>query len=118
MAIKGLVGAVYQNNTAPLSDNIALLFDWILEAEHRKEYTYGPELHGVLNDWHVKAEAYWAPETMPQGQYFVRLFIGKGKDLRCLAGQVELPTLQKTDGIFESDINLNGIGGIKCETKQ
>ena len=118
MAIKGLVGAVYQNNTAPLSDNIALLFDWILEAEHRKEYTYGPELHGVINDWHVKTEAYWAPETMPQGQYFVRLFIGKGKDLRCLAGQVELPTLQKTDGICESSIKLNGIGGIKCETKQ
>ena len=118
MAIKGLVGAVYQNNTAPLSDNIALLFDWILEAEHRKEYTYGPELHGVLNDWHVKAEAYWAPETMPQGQYFVRLFIGKGKDLRCLAGQVELPTLQKTDGICESEIRLNGIGGVRCETRQ
>ena len=118
MAIKGMVGAVYQNNTAPISDNIALILNWILEAEHRKEYTYGPELHGVLNDWHVKTEAYWAPETMPQGQYFVRLFIGKGKDLRCLAGQVELPTLQKTDGIFESAINLNGMGGIKCETKQ
>jgi len=118
MAVKGLVGAVYVDDAAPLSDNIALLFDWTLEVQHRKEYTYGPELHGILNDWHVKAEAYWAPETMPQGQYFVRLFIGKGKDLRCLAGQVELPTLQKTDGICESSIKLNGIGGIKCETKQ
>lgn len=118
MAIKGLVGAVYQNNTAPLSDNIALLFDWILEAKHRKEYTYGPELHGVLNDWHVKAEAYWAPETMPQGQYFVRLFIGKGEDLRCLTGEIELPALEKTDGIEETTIKLIGIGGIKCETKQ
>jgi len=118
MAIKGMVGAVYQNNTAPLSDNIALILNWTLEVEHRKEYTYGPELHGILNDWHVTAEAYWAPETMPQGQYFVRLFIGKGKDLRCLAGQVELPTLQKTDEICESSIKLNGTGGVKCETKQ
>lgn len=118
MAVKGLVGAVYVDDAAPFSDNIALLFDWVLEAEHRKEYTYGPELHGILNDWQVKAEAYWAPETMPQGQYFVRLFIGKGKDLRCLTGYVELPRLQKTDGIFESDINLNGTGGVKCETKQ
>ena len=118
MAVKGLVGAVYEDDAAPLSDNIALLFDWILEAEHRKEYTYGPELHGIPTGWHVKAEAYWAPETMPQGQYFVRLFIGKGKDLRCLAGQVELPVLQNTDGICESEISLNGIGGVKCETKQ
>ena len=118
MAVKGLVGAVYVDDAAPLSDNIALLFDWILEAEHRKEYTYGPELHGILNDWHVKAEAYWAPEQLPKGPAFVRLFIGKGKDLRCLAGQVELQTLQKTDGICESSIKLNGIGGIKCETKQ
>ena len=118
MAIKGLVGAVYENDTALVSDNIALLFDWILEAEHRKEYTYGPELHGIPTGWHVKAEAYWAPETMPQGQYFVRLFIGKSKDLRCLAGQVELTVLQKTDGICESSIKLNGIGGVRCETKQ
>ena len=118
MAVKGLVGAVYVDDAAPFSDNIALLFDWTLEVQHRKEYTYGPELHGILNAWHVKAEASWAPETMPQGQYFVRLFIGKGKDLRCLAGQVELPTLQKTDGICESEIRLNGIGGVRCETKQ
>ena len=118
MAVKGLVGAVYVDDAAPLSDNIALLFDWILEAEHRKEYTYGPELHGILNDWHVKAEAYWAPEQLPKGPAFVRLFIGKGKDLRCLAGQVELPTLQKTDGICESEIRLNGIGGVRCETRQ
>ena len=118
MAVKGLVGAVYVDDAAPLSDNIALLFDWILEAEHRKEYTYGPELHGILNDWHVKAEAYWAPEQLPKGPAFVRLFIGKGKDLRCLAGQVELPTLQKTDGICESSIQLNGIGGVRCETRQ
>ena len=118
MAVKGLVGAVYEDDAAPLSDNIALLFDWILEAEHRKEYTYGPELHGILNDWHVKANAYWAPEQVPKGPAFFRLFIGKGKDLRCLAGQVELPTLQKTDGICESSIKLNGTGGVKCETKQ
>lgn len=118
MAIKGIVGAVYENDTASLNDNIALLFNWILEVEHRKEYTYGPELHGIPVGWHVKAEAYWAPEAMPQGQYFVRLFIGKGDDMRCLAGQVELPTLQKTDGICESSIKLNGIGGVRCETKQ
>jgi len=116
--IKGLVGAVYEDDAAPLSDNIALLFDWILEAEHRKEYTYGPDLHGILNDWHVTAKACWAAEQVPKGKAFVRLFIGKGKDLRCLAGQVELPTLQKTDGICESSIKLNGIGGVKCETKQ
>jgi len=118
MAVKGLVGAVYVDDAAPVSDNIALLFDWTLEVQHRKEYTYGPELHGILNDWQVKAKAYWAPEQLPKGPAFVRLFIGKGKDLRCLAGQVELPTLQKTDGICESEIRLDGIGGVKCETKQ
>ena len=118
MAVKGLVGAVYVDDAAPFSDNIALLFDWTLEVQHRKEYTYGPELHGILDDWHVKAEAYWAPEQLPKGPAFVRLFIGKGKDLRCLAGQVELPTLQKTDGICESEIRLNGIGGVRCETRQ
>ena len=118
MSIKGLVGAVYKNDTAPPTDNIALLFDWVLEVEHRKEYTYGPELHAVSTGWSVKVEAYWVPESMPKGHAFVRLFIGKGKDLRCLAGQVELPTLQKTDGICESSIKINGTGGVKCETKQ
>ncbi len=118
MAIRGIIGAVYESETAPVSENVALLFDWTLEVQQRKEFTYGPELHGIPTDWQVKAEAYWAPETMPQGQYFVRLFIGKGEDLRCLAGQIELPALQKTDGICESSIKLNGIGGIKCETKQ
>lgn len=117
MAIKGLIGAVYENNTALLTDNIVLLFDWKLEVEHRKGFTYGPELYGFLIGWHVEAEAYWTPETVPQGQYFVRLFIGKGEDLRCLTGQVELPTLQKTDGICESEIRLDGVGGVKCETE-
>ena len=116
--IKGLVGAVYENNTAPVSDNIALILNWTLEVERRKGLTYGPELHAVFTGWRIKAEAYWAAEKIDKGQVFVRLFIGKGKDLRCLAGQVELPTLQKTDGICESSIKLDGIGGIKCETKQ
>jgi hypothetical protein len=115
--IKGLVGAVYKNDTAPTTDNIALLFDWVLEVEHRKGLTYGPELHAVSTGWSIKAEAYWAAEKIDKGQVFVRLFIGKDKDLRCLAGQVELPTLQKTDGICESSIKLNGTGGVKCETK-
>ena len=118
MAIKGMVGAVYEDDAAPLSDNIALILNWTLEVEHRKEYTYGPELHAVSTGWSVKAEAYRAAEQVPKGPAFVRLFIGKGKDLRCLAGQVELPTLQKTDGICESSIKLNGTGGVKCETKQ
>ncbi len=113
--IKGLVGAVYEDDAAPLSDNIALLFDWILEAEHRKEYTYGPELHGILNDWHVTAKACWVAEKIDKGQVFVRLFIGKGKDLRCLAGQVELPTLQKTENIHETEIKLHGVGLIRQE---
>lgn len=65
-----------------------------------------------------RLKAYKAGENIETGEVFVRLFIGKGKDLRCLTGYVELPRLQKTDGIFESEINLNGIGGIKCETKQ
>ena len=118
MAVKGLVGAVYADNTAPVSDNIALILNWTLEVEHRKEYTYGPELHAIPIGWYVTAQAYWAVENIETGEVFVRLFIGKGKDLRCLTGYVELPRLQKTDGIFESEINLNGIGGIKCETKQ
>ena len=118
MSIKGLVGAVYEDEAAPLSDNIALLFDWVLEVEHRKEYTYGPELHAVSTGWSVKAEAYWAAEQVPKGKAFVRLFIGKGEDLRCLAGEIELPALEKTDGIEETTIKLNGTGGvILCETK-
>ena len=118
MAIKGLVGAVYENDTAPLTDNIALLFDWKLEVEHQRGLTYGPELHGFLTGWYVTAQAYWTAEPMSKGKAFVRLFIGKGEDLRCLAGPVELSTLQKTDGICESEIRLDGIGGVRCETGQ
>ena len=115
MAIRGIVGAAYESDAAPISDNIALLFDWILEVEHRKEYTYGPELHGILNDWHIKAEAYWAPEQVPKGKAFVRLFIGKGKDLRCLAGNVELPALKMAEEITEMKITFEGIGQLTQE---
>lgn len=119
MAIKGLVGAVYENSAAPLTDNIVLLFDWKLEVEHRKGFTYGPELHGVLTGWHVMAQAYWAAEPVPEGPAFIRLFIGKGDDIRCLAGEVKLPALKEINGIHEGTIKLNGIGGIDiCETKQ
>lgn len=118
MKIRGLVGAVYEDDTVPVTNNIALIFDWSLDAEYREECTFGPVWHEVLTSWHVKAKAYWAPEQLPKGPAFVRLFIGKGKDLRCLVGQVELPVLQNTDGICESEIRLNGIGGVRCETKQ
>lgn len=118
MAIRGIVGAVYADEAAPVSENIALLFDWTLEVQQRKEFTYGPELHGIPTGWHVAVQAYWTEKDLQQDKAFIRLFIGKGKDNRCLAGQVELPTLQKTDGICESEIRLNGIGGVKCETKQ
>ncbi len=117
MAIKGIVGAVYEDDTAPISDNIALLFNWTLEVEHRKEYTYGPELHGIPVSWHVKAEAYWAVKKLQRKTACVRLFIDKGSDARCLAGYVELPSLKKTDGIRESTITLTGVGGIRCETR-
>lgn len=118
MAMRGLVGAVYKNDAAPVSENIALLFGWTLEVQHRKEYTYGPELHAIPIGWHVKAEAYWTVEAIEKGQAFVRLFIDKGEDMRCLAGQVELPALKKTEGVCESDIKLDGIGRLTlCETK-
>ena len=110
MAVKGLVGAVYEDDAAPFSANIALLFDWVLEVQHRKEYTYGPELHGVLTGWHVKAESYWASKNIPQGRYFVRLFIGKGDDMRCLAGPVELLTLKKTENIYKVKNQFEGVG--------
>ncbi|NSW93025.1 MAG: hypothetical protein HPY74_20690 [Firmicutes bacterium] len=113
--IKGMIGAVYIDSAAPVPDNVALLFNWTLEVEHRKAYTYGPELHGVPTDWYVKSEAYWATEKIQKGQFFVRLFIGKGKDVRCLAGNVEALALQKTDGINESAIRLNGIGLLSQE---
>ena len=109
MAVMGLIGAVYESETAPVSENIALLFDWVLEVQQRKEFTYGPELHAIPNSWYVKAEAYWAPEAMTQGQYFVRLFIGKGDDARTLAGNVELPTLKMTEEITEMKITFEGI---------
>ena len=115
MAIMGLIGAVYESDAAPVSENIALLFDWILEVQHRKEYTYGPEIHGVLTGWHVKAESYWVSKNIQQGRYFVRLFIGKGEDRRCLAGQVELPAIKRTDAINETEIRMEGIGPIVQE---
>ncbi len=110
MIIKGRVGAVYSDDTAPLSDNIALLFDWTLHAEHRDEFTFGPELRGMLTSWHVTAESYWAEKNIPKGQAFVRLFISKGKGTCCLVGPVQLPALQKTDGIYETEIKLQGVG--------
>ena len=109
MAIRGLVGAVYEDEAAPVSENIALLFDWTLEAKQRKEYTYGPELHGIPVGWHVAVQTYWASKNIPQGRYFVRLFIGKDEDKRCLAGYVELPTMKQTDTINETEIIMNGI---------
>ena len=118
MAIRGIIGAVYESETAPVSENVALLFDWTLEVQQRKEFTYGPELYAIPTGWSVKAEAYWAAEQVPKGKAFVRLFIGKGEDLRCLTGEIELPALEKTDGIEETTIKLNGTGGvILCETK-
>ena len=110
MAIKGMIGAVYESDAAPVSENIALIFDWTLEVQHSKEFTYGPELHGIPTGWHVKAEAYWAPETIPQRRYFVRLFIGKGDDARTLAGNVELPALKMAEEITEMKITFEGIG--------
>ena len=115
MAIRGIVGAVYKSETAPIPDNIALIFDWALEVQHRKEYTYGPEIHGVPTGWYAKAESYWATETIPQGRYFVRLFVGKGNDRRCLVGQIELPAMKHTDDINETEIRMEGIGPIKQE---
>jgi len=68
VAIKGMVGAVYQNNTAPISDNIALILNWTLEVEHRKGFTYGPELHAVSTGWSVKAEAYGQQSRCQKGK--------------------------------------------------
>jgi len=110
MAIRGMVGAVYESDAAPISENIALLFDWTIEVQQRKEYTYGPEIHSVPTGWHVKAESYWAPKTILQGRYFVRLFIGKGDDTRTLAGNVELPALKMAEEITEMKITFEGIG--------
>ena len=115
MAIRGMVGAVYESETAPISENVALLFDWTLEVQHSKDFTYGPELHGIPTGWHVKAKSYWAAKALPKGQAFVRLFIGKGEDKRCLAGQVELPVLKKTDGINASEIRLEGVSLLEQE---
>jgi len=115
MAIRGMVGAVYESETAPISENVALLFDWTLEAQHRKEYTYGPELHAIPNSWHVKAGAYWAKENLTKKQAFIRLFIGKGDDMRCLAGQVELPVLKKTENICKVKNQFEGVGLLRQE---
>jgi len=117
--IKGMVGAVYENDTAPISDNIGLLLNWELEHDTKKEVTFGiegPELHGIPADWHVKAQAYWMAKTIDEELVFIRLFIGKGADMRCLTGFAENPALQKTDEICKTTIKLYGIGGISCET--
>jgi len=110
MAIRGMVGAVYESETAPVSENIALLFDWTLEVQQRKEFTYGPELHAIPNSWYIKASAYWTAKKLSEGKAYVRLFIGKGKDLRCLAGNVELPALKMAEEITEMKITFEGIG--------
>jgi len=115
MAIRGLVGAVYKNEAAPVSDNIALLFDWTLEVQQRKEFTYGPEMHMIPEGWHVKVKAYWVAKALSKSQAYVRLFIGKGEDRRCLAGQVELPAIKRTDAINETEIRMEGIGPIVQE---
>ena len=115
MAIRGIVGAVYESDAAPVSENIALLFDWTLETEQRKEFTYGPQMHIVNEGWHIKASAYWAVKKLSEGKAYVRLFIGKGEDKRCLAGQVELPVLKKTDGINASEIRLEGVSLLEQE---
>ena len=115
MAIRGLIGAVYESETAPVSENVALLFDWVLEVQQRKEFTYGPELHGIPTGWHVTAQAYWTEKDLRQGKAFIRLFIGKDEDKRCLAGHVELPTMKQTDVINETEIRMEGIGPIKQE---
>ena len=115
MAIRGMVGAVYESETAPISENIALLFDWTLEVQQRKEFTYGPQLHVIPEGWHVKAKSYWAAKALPKGQAYVRMFIGKGNDRRCLVGQIELPAMKHTDAINETEIRMEGIGPIKQE---
>ena len=115
MAIKGMVGAVYESETAPISENIALLFDWTLEVQQRKEFTYGPELHGIPTGWHVAVQAYWTEKDLQQDKAFIRLFIGKDEDKRCLAGHVELPAMKQTDAINETEIRMEGIGPITQE---
>ena len=115
MAIRGMVGAVYESETAPVSENIALLFDWTLEVQQRKEFTYGPELHGIPTGWHVAVQAYWAEKDLQQDKAFIRLFIGKGEDKRCLAGQIELPKIKMTKYICEEVLRLEGIGPIVQE---
>jgi len=115
MAIRGLVGAVYEDEAAPVSENIALLFDWTLEVQQRKEFTYGPELHGIPTGWYVTVQAYWTEKDLQHNKAFIRLFIGKGEDKRCLAGQVELPVLKKTDGINVSEIRLEGVSLLEQE---
>ena len=115
MAIRGIVGAVYADEAAPVSENIALLFDWTLEAKQRKEYTYGPELHGIPTGWHVAVQAYWAEKDLQQDKAFVRLFVGKAEDKRCLAGQIELPKIKMTKDICEEVLRLEGIGPIVQE---
>ena len=113
--IRGLVGAVYADAAASMYDNIALLFDWTLDVDHDMGHTYGPELHGVPSGWMVTAEAYWAGEGFTGGEGFVRLFIGRGDDPRCLAGLVRIPAIVKMNGICETAVRLDGIGPVTQE---
>jgi len=115
MAIKGIVGAVYEDDTAPISDNVALLFDWTLQVDIRKEYTYGPELHGVPVGWWVKAKGYWTMKKLPKKQMYVRLFLYKGTDKRCLAGWAQVPVLKKANTLTSAEVVLHGVEHIKQE---
>jgi hypothetical protein len=118
MAMKGLIGAVYQNDAAPIKDNTALIFNWTLEIDSLKDLTFGPQLNAIPHESVIKAEAYWSKTDITKCPVFIRLFIKKEGDVQNIQGNVELlDSLKKSDYINEIPIKLLGIGGLRCETR-
>lgn len=127
MAITGLVGAVYTDDAAPVSDNVGLIFRWLLDVDVEFVRTFGtdgPELYGVPGQWTVQAEAYWGDERFAAlvGELVtVRLFLGAGESRRCLEGPALLidTGIKATGGqVVQQGIEFKGVGPLRPRSEE
>lgn len=115
--IRGLVGAVYRDDAAPLTNNLVLLLDWELQIDIQKQPLLGSEMSVVPVGWYVQAHAYFANTDVPKKQATIRLFIGDGEDKRHFIGTVMVPELRVSDTIQRQPVIFRGINQIRLEDK-
>lgn len=127
MALTGLVGAVYMDDAAPLSDNAGLILKWVLNVDVdfvRAFGADGPEIHGIPGQWTVQAEAYWGDERFAAlaGELVtVRLFLGAGESRRCLEGPALLidTGIKATGGqVVQQGIEFKGVGPLRPRSEE